>query len=98
MPRSSVIFVPAQGAIDPLKYIFFQIFFLNHLDLNKTNIGELEKKILIYYFGSLINDQSLGGSQDVPDILRTTIKCFSIFHQEHNFFLTQNHSLKCSPT
>ena len=41
---------------------------------------------IIYYFGSIINDHSLGGSHRVPDAMRPTIKCFSIFHQEHIFF------------
>ena len=53
----------------------------------KAEIGKLKKKVLIYYFGSIINDHSLGGSQDVPDVLRTTIKCFSIFHMNKTHIL-----------
>ena len=44
------------------------------------------KKVYIYYFGSIINDHSLGGSHRVPDAMRLTITCFSIFHHEHIFF------------
>ena len=80
-----------------LKIIFFNFFFLTRTWIKYT-YWKVEEKNLNLLFWFTYQRSYFVWISGRPGRPETHKKVFFIFHQERNFFKTQNHSLECSPT